>query len=66
MSLDFWDGVLIASMFWFIIASICLLRGYIVGALQDFEWSAGYEAGWKAATTYYELEIEEKERGLNI
>ena len=66
MNLNFWDGILIASMFWFIISSVCLLRGYVVGVLQDFEWSEGYEAGWKAAEEYHETEILEREWGLNV
>ena len=67
MNLDFWDGVLIASAFWWIVSTISLIRGLWVGNnLGADSWSEGYEAGWKAAEEYHQTEILEREWGLNV
>lgn len=67
MRLDFWDGVVLSSMFWMIISAICLIRGMFAGEQNNpTNWSEGYEAGWKAAEEYHETEILEREWGLNV
>ena len=54
MKLDVWDGVLIASAFWWIVSTICLFRGFWVGITSDTsDWCAGYDAGWEAAEKVY-------------
>lgn len=50
--MDFWDGVLIASCFWFFVCIACLLRGMSYG-WNDFDiprlnWSDGWTGGWDA------------------
>ena len=67
MSLNFWDGVLIASAFWVFVSTISLIRGFWVGSnYYPDSWSEGYEVGWKSAEEYYGTEILERERGLNV
>lgn len=49
--MNFWDGVLIASFFWFFACLACLLRGMLYG-WNDFDiprlnWTDGWEAGYK-------------------
>lgn len=57
MKLDFWDGILIASAFWWIVSAICLFRGFWVGRMSDTsDWCAGYDAGWESAEKVYTSE----------
>ena len=49
--MNFWDGVLIASFFWFVACLACLLRGMSYG-WNDFDiprlnWMDGWDAGYK-------------------
>ena len=54
--MNFWDGVLISSCFWFLIAVLALTRGTFYGydTLDDPHlnwsetWDSGFEAGFKA------------------
>lgn len=65
--MTFWDGVLISSLIWYIVAGTTLLLGFAAGARSDSgDWGAGYDAGWEAAIKTYLPEILEKEEGMNV
>lgn len=68
VNLNFWDGLLISSMFWFIVSVISLIRGLWVGSQSDYpNWAEGYTDGWNAACERYNLEIYETNGGnMNI
>lgn len=65
MNLNFWDGVMISSMFWLIISLVCLIRGLWVGIMNDSTgWAEGFDEGWWAAAKVYVPEVwEMKQEG---
>jgi hypothetical protein len=68
MNLNFWDGVIMSSVFWMIISVVCLVRGLWVGMMDDnhSDWATGYEEGWRAALQIYMPEILEKGDGMIV
>ena len=61
--LNFWDGVLISSMFWCFVAIVCLIRGLWVGMGEASGWGDGFDAGWAYALEVYIKQQMEKEDG---
>lgn len=65
--MTFWDGVIISSLIWYIVAAFCLIRGFWVGSqFYSSGWAEGFDEGWEAAVRTYSSEILEKEEGMNI
>ena len=48
--MNFWDGVIISSLFWFFVCGLCFLKGAAYGwndfDMPRFNWSDGYTDGW--------------------
>ena len=48
--MNFWDGVFIASCFWFFVCLACLFRGITYGwndfDISRFNWSEGFSLGF--------------------